>query len=66
MVFQHAHHHDEIRMTNIKSVVKITRLPGMARSSAYLEARFPAYADYSNTVYPKMRQTGYMDFVYAK
>jgi hypothetical protein len=45
---------------------ELTKLPGFARSTSFLEHRISLYKDNSNRLYPKMFSTGKMDFVYAQ
>jgi len=51
---------------NIKVLTKLTKLPGLAISTSYLEKRVLYYDDYSNKIYPDMKNYSQMDFVYAK
>jgi hypothetical protein len=52
--------------TPIKNLTSITKLPGIAISTPYLEKRIIYYKDYSNKLYPNMKNYSKMDFVYAK
>ncbi len=51
---------------DIKTLTKLTRLPGLAISTSYLEKRVLYYDDYSNKLYPSMKNYSQMDFVYVK
>ena len=54
------------RKNSIENLTRITNLPGLALSTSYLEKRVIYYEDYSNTLYPKMKNYSQMDFVYDK
>ncbi|WP_297441618.1 hypothetical protein [Sulfurimonas sp.] len=45
---------------------KLTKLPGFASSTSFLEHRIHCYRDSSNQLYPKMQDLKQMDFVYAQ
>jgi len=50
----------------IKTISKITRVPGFALSTSYLENRIIYYKDSSNRLYPQMKHYKQMDYVYAQ
>jgi hypothetical protein len=50
----------------IINLSKITKIPGIARSTSFLEHRVQCYTDVSNRLYPKMQYYKQMDFVYAQ
>jgi len=52
--------------TPIKDLTSLTKLPGISISTSYLEKRVIYYDDYSNKLYPNMKNYSQMDFVYAK
>ena len=54
------------RESQIKVLTKLTKLPGIALSTGYLESRVIYYKDYSNQLYPQMKNSSKMDYVYAK
>ncbi|MEA1982951.1 MAG: hypothetical protein U9N39_05345 [Campylobacterota bacterium] len=54
------------RESQIATLTRLTKLPGIALSTDYLEHRNPYYADSSNQLYPRMKNYSQMDYVYAK
>lgn len=62
----HASYHESTHAGYLRDITKITRLPGIAYGSSYLEARIPIFEDDSNRLYPQMPMTGSRDYVYAK
>jgi len=50
----------------IQNITKLTKLPGIALSTSYLQNRIIYYDDYSNKLYPQMKNYSQTDFVYAK
>ncbi len=54
------------RELEIQTLTKLTKLPGIALSTGYLENRVIYYKDYSNQLYPQMKNSSKMDYVYAK
>jgi hypothetical protein len=54
------------REKQITNVSMLSKLPGIALSTSYLEKRVIYYDDYSNSLYPKMKNYSQVDFVYAK
>jgi len=54
------------RKSQIQTLTKLTKLPGIALSTGYLENRIIYYKDHSNKLYPKMRNYSKMDYVYAQ
>lgn len=54
------------REDSINQLTSITKLPGMALSTTYLENRVLYYDDYSNRLYPQMKNNSKTSFVYAK
>jgi len=58
--------YSQTRQTQIESFTTLTKLPGLALSTGYLEKRVIYYEDHSNSLYPKMRNYLKMDYVYAK
>ncbi len=54
------------RELKIQKLTSLTKLPGLALSTGYLENRVIYYEDYSNQLYPKMKNYLKMDYVYAK
>jgi len=58
--------YSEDRAQQISTLTQLTKLPGLALSTGYLEHRISFYSDDSNTLYPKMKNYTKMDYVYAK
>lgn len=54
------------REVQIEAVTSLTKLPGLALSTAYLEHRVIYYRDDSNRLYPQMKNDSKMNYVYAK
>ena len=54
------------REDSINQLTSITKLPGVALSNTYLESRVLYYDDYSNRLYPQMKNSSKTSFVYAK
>lgn len=50
----------------IQNLTSLTKLPGLALSTPYLEKRILYYGDDSNKLYVGMKNKSQMDFVYAK
>lgn len=53
------------RAIEIKNLTKLTKLPGIALSTSYLQNRVIYYEDYSNKLYPQMQKYHKMDYVYV-
>lgn len=54
------------RELKIQELTNLTKLPGIALSTNYLEHRVIYYEDYANKLYPKMSNYKKMDYVYAQ
>ena len=54
------------RETQIRQLTTLTKLPGIALSTPYLENRVLYYRDHSSRLYPKMKNYSKMDYVYAR
>lgn len=54
------------RETQLENLTELTKLPGIALSTPYLENRLIYYEDYSNRLYPQMKNYSKMNYVYAK
>ena len=54
------------RETQIHQLTTLTKLPGIALSTPYLENRVLYYRDHSSRLYPKMKNYSKMDYVYAR
>lgn len=52
--------------SEIQRLSNITKLPGIALSTTYLENRILYYDDDSNQLYPTQKKYTYTGFVYAK
>ena len=58
--------YSQSRELQIQNLTQLTKLPGIALSTPYLENRVIYYKDYSHRQYPKMKNYSKMDYVYAK
>ena len=65
VLLSHANYSQQ-RELQIKTLTKLTGLPGIALSTGHLENRLIYYKDYSNRLYPQMKNHSKMDYVYAK
>ena len=54
------------RALTIDAFTKLTTLPHLALSTSYMQTRVIYYDDYSNILYPEMKHSSKVDFVYAK
>lgn len=54
------------RESQIQTLTRLTKLPGLALSTGYLESRIIYYSDDSNQLYPEMKNYSKMDYIYAK
>ncbi len=66
LVLLSASSYSKTRETQISNLTKLTRLPGVALSTSYLQNRVLYYQDHSSRLYPEMKNYSKMDYVYAK
>jgi hypothetical protein len=56
----------DMKNNSVRELTYLTKLPGIALSTTYLQKRVIYYDDYSNKLYPQMKNYSKVNFVYVK